>query len=187
MALTYSTNMLAPGTPAPPFELPGVDGRIWRLRDFEGARALVVVFTCNHCPYAQAAEERLIAIQRDYAPKGVRLAAINPNDASRYPEDDFEHMKRRAAEKGYNFPYLRDETQEVARAYRAACTPDVYVFDAEQRLVCQSRIDDDWQDPEKVTRQDLRLVLDAVLAGQPLPFDPVPSMGCSIKWKGEGI
>ena len=187
MALTYSANLLPPGTPAPPFELPGVDGRTWSLDDFSEAKLLVVVFTCNHCPYAKASEQRLVDIQRDYASRGVRLVAINPNDAERYPDDDFEHMKRRAAERGFNFPYLRDESQQVARAYKAACTPDVYVFDAERKLVCQSRIDDNWQEPEKVTRRDLRLILDALLEGRPLPFEPVPSMGCSIKWKGQGL
>ncbi len=187
MALTYSANLLPPGTPAPPFSLPGVDGKTWSLQDFDDARVLVVVFTCNHCPYAQASEQRLIELQRDYAERGVRLVAINPNDASRYPDDDFEHMKRRAADRGFNFPYLRDESQQVARAYRAACTPDIYVFDAARRLVCQSRLDDDWQHPERVTRRDLRLILDALLEERELPFEPVPSMGCSIKWKGEGI
>ena len=183
MALTYSTQLLPPGTPAPPFELPGVDGKTYALEDFANAKVLVVVFTCNHCPYAQAAEDRLVAIQRDYGPRGVQLVAINPNDASRYPDDSFEKMKERSWQKGFNFPYLRDETQQVARAYRAACTPDIYVFGPDRRLVCQTRLDDNWQDPSKVQRHDLREILDAVLEGRPLPFEPVPSMGCSIKWK----
>ncbi len=182
MALAYSKGMPV-GTQAPDFSLPATDGRTYSLKDFQDARALVVVFTCNHCPYAQACEDRLIAIQDDYREKGVQLVAINPNDAENYPEDSFENMVRRAKEKGYNFPYLRDETQEVARAYDAACTPDVFVFGPDRKLVYNGRIDDNWQEPAKVTRQDLRIVLDCVLEGKPIPFDPVPSMGCSIKWK----
>jgi hypothetical protein len=109
--------------------------------------------------------------------------AINPNDATHHPEDSFEAMKVRAAQKGFPFPYLRDETQAVARAYDAACTPDPFVFDAAQRLVYNGRIDDDWKEPAKAKRHDLRRALDAVLAGEPLDFEPVPSMGCSIKWR----
>src|SRR5262249_21211842 len=104
------------------------------------------------------------------------------NDDEGYPEDSFDNMKIRAVEKGFNFPYLRDETQEVARAYNAVCTPDIFVFEASRKLVCMTRVDDNWKEPEKVTRRDLREVLDAALAGKPLPFEPVPSMGCSIKW-----
>ena len=182
MALTYGQGM-GPGTEALPFDLPGVDGRTWSLDDFAEAPALVVVFTCNHCPYAKAYEDRLVAIQRDYADRGVRLVAINPNDDRSHPEDSFEAMKARAAAKGFNFPYLRDESQRVARAYDAACTPDVYLFDADRKLVCQTRIDDDWQHPDEATQPYLRLALDAVLAGRPVPFEPIMPLGCSIKWK----
>ncbi len=182
MALQYSKGM-AVGTPAPDFSLPGVDGSDWSVQSFADAQLLVVVFTCNHCPYAIACEDRLVQLQADYLDRGVRLVAINPNDAERYPGDDFEHMKVRAQEKSFNFPYLRDETQSVARAYDAACTPDIFVFDADRRLVYNGRLDDNWQQPEQVTRHDLREMLDAALAGNALSFDPVPSMGCSIKWK----
>jgi peroxiredoxin len=182
MALEHSKGMPV-GTVAPPFSLPGVDGRTWSLDDFDGAKALVIVFTCNHCPYAKAAEDRLIAIERDYRDRGVRVVAINPNDAANHPEDSFEAMKVRAAEKGFPFPYLRDESQAVARAYDAACTPDPFVFDASRRLAYNGRIDDDWKAPEAATRHDLRRALDALLAGEPLGFTPVPSMGCSIKWR----
>ncbi len=171
------------GTPAPPFSLPGVDGETRTLDSFSDAEVLVVVFTCNHCPYAMACEDRLIAIQRDYADKGVQLVGINPNDDEKYPADSFDAMIARAAEKAFNFPYLRDESQEVARAYDAACTPDIFVFDRDRKLVYNGRIDDNWQQPENVTRQDLRAVLDATLEGKPFDFEPVPSMGCSIKWK----
>ena len=183
MALVRSSG-LPVGTPAPPFSLPGTDGRTWSLDDFADAKVLVVVFTCNHCPYAKACEDRLVALSRDYADAGVRLVAINPNDASTHPEDSFERMVERAEEKGFDFPYLRDETQEVARAYDAACTPDPFVFDAERRLVYNGRIDDSWRDESAVTRRDLRQVIDATLEGRPHGLEEVvPSMGCSIKWK----
>lgn len=182
MALAYSKGMPI-GTPAPAFSLPGVDGRDWSLDSFADATVLVAVFTCNHCPYAKAVEDRLVAIQDDYEGKGVRLVGINPNDDERYPDDSFEAMKVRADEKGFNFPYLRDDTGAVARAYDAACTPDVFVFDRDRRLVYNGRIDDNWQEPRAVTRHDLRLVLDAALAGTAVDFEPIPSMGCSIKWK----
>lgn len=182
MALTYSKGM-ALGTLAPAFSLPGIDDRQHSLESYAKANVLVVVFTCNHCPYAKACEGRLIAIQKDYAAKGVQLVAINPNNAAAYPDDSFEHMKLRAKEKGFNFPYLHDESQEVARAYDAACTPDVFVFDANRKLTYNGRIDDNWQEESKVTRRDLRAAIDATLAKTALPFEAIASMGCSIKWK----
>ena len=182
MPLMHSNGMPL-GTEAPPFALPGTDGKTYSLDSFAEAELLVVVFTCNHCPYAIACEDRLIAIQRDYADKGVQLVGINPNDDENYPDDSFDKMVARAAEKGFNFPYLRDESQEVARAYDAACTPDIFVFDRDRKLVYNGRIDDNWQQPENVTRRDLRAVLDATLEGKPFDFEPVASMGCSIKWK----
>lgn len=182
MALMHSKGMPV-GTAAPPFSLPGVDGETRSLDSFSEAELLVVVFTCNHCPYAMASEDRLIELQRDYAGKGVQIVAINPNDAVNYPDDSFEKMKERAADKGFNFPYLRDESQEVARAYDAACTPDIFVFDKDRKLVYNGRIDDNWKEPDKVTRNDLREVLDAALEGRSVDFEHVPSMGCSIKWK----
>jgi len=171
------------GTPAPHFSLPGVDGKTYSLGSFADAELLVVVFTCNHCPYAKASEDRLIEIHRHYRDRGVELVAINPNDDEKYPDDSFDKMKERAASKGFSFPYLRDESQEVARAYDAACTPDIFVFDRDRKLVYNGRIDDNWQEPEKVTRRDLRAVLDAALEGRTVDFEHVPSMGCSIKWK----
>ena len=182
MALMYSKGMPV-GTAAPGFSLSGVDGKTWSLKDFQDAKALVVVFTCNHCPYAKACEDRLIALQADYQTKGVRLVAINPNDASRYPDDSFEAMKERSQEKGFNFPYLVDTSQEVAKAYDAVCTPDIFVFDGARELVYNGRLDNNWQEPDKVTQQDLRMVLDAILAGSEHGLDVKPSMGCSIKWR----
>jgi peroxiredoxin len=181
--VAYSNGM-AVGTPAPPFSLPGIDGKTYSLASFAEAETLVVVFTCNHCPYAKAVEARLVALQNDYRARGVELCAINPNDARAYPEDSLPKMVERALQRGFNFPYLRDESQEVARAYDAACTPDIFVFDRQRKLVYNGRFDDNWQDVNKVRSQDLRRALDALLAGRALDFDPVPSMGCSIKWKG---
>lgn len=182
MALLESHSM-ALGTPAPGFTLLGIDGETWSLGSFAGARALVVVFTCNHCPYAVAAETRLVELQAHYRGQGVRVVAINPNDAERYPADDVEAMKRRADERRFNFPYLVDATQEVARAYDAVCTPDIYVFDAQLELAYHGRLDDNWQDEAKVTRRDLWEAVGAIVAGRELGFAPVPSIGCSIKWK----
>ncbi len=182
MALTYSKGMPI-GTRAPQFALPGTDGKTYSLDTFADAKVLVIIFTCNHCPYAKASEDRFIAIQKDYADKGVTLVAINPNDATRYPDDSLEHMKIRATEKNFNFPYLCDETQQVARAYDAACTPDIFVFDAQRKLVYNGRMDDNWKEPEQVRRHDLRTAIDCALQGNPVTFDPIPSMGCSIKWK----
>lgn len=181
MALVHSKGM-ALGTPAPSFSLPGVDGKTWTLDDLADAEALVVVFTCNHCPYAKAAEDRLVALQSELGPR-VRFVAINPNDAERYPADSFDAMKTRAKEKSFNFPYLFDESQEVAKAYDAACTPDIFVFDRERKLTYNGRLDDDWKVPANVTRHDLRDAIEATLKGAPLGFEPVAAMGCSIKWK----
>ena len=170
------------GAPAHDFTLTATDGRPWTLADFAGAKALLLVFTCNHCPYALAVEERLIAIAREFAPQGLRMALICSNDAEKYPEDSFVNMQRRAAEKVYPFPYLHDETQQVARAYGAVCTPDPFLFDAELKLVYHGRVDDHWTDPAAVTKHELRDAIAAVLAGkQPAPAKP--AMGCGIKWK----
>jgi peroxiredoxin len=181
--VAYSKGM-PEGTKAPSFSLPGVDGQTYSLDSFRDARLLVVIFTCNHCPYAQALEPRFIELQRDYAERGVRLVAINPNDARAYPDDDFPHMQELARKNGWNFPYLRDESQSVARAYDAACTPDIFVFDGDRALRYNGRLDDNWQDPGKVKQRDLRRALDALLAGKPIDFSVSPALGCSIKWKG---
>lgn len=182
MPLLHSNGM-AVGTPAPDFSLPGVDGKSHGLADFADAPALVVVFTCNHCPYAIAAEDRLVELANQFEGKAA-FVAINPNDAARYPADDFASMQKRAAEKAFPFPYLHDETQEVARAYDAACTPDLFVFDSKRELVYNGRLDDNWQDPSAVKHEDLRAVLEATVEGKPHGLaEVVPSMGCSIKWK----
>ena len=172
------------GEKARDFRLPGVDGKYHRLFGENGGhKAVVVVFTCNHCAYAQAYEERLITLQREYAPKGVQVLAVNSNDASAYPEDDLERMKLRAAKKQFNFPYLRDELQLVAKAFGAECTPEVYMLDSTFTLRYNGRIDDNWQHPEAVTSQDLRQALDKLLAGKRITKPLSHAIGCSVKWK----
>ncbi len=182
MALAYSKG-LPLGTRAPDFSLPGTDGRTYSLASFADAPVLVVLFTCNHCPYAQATETRFIALAKEVALRGVRFVAISSNDASRYPADSFEAMKQRAELCAYPYPYLYDETQAVARAYDAACTPDIFVFDKERTLVYNGRLDDNWKDPAAVTRQELRMAIEATLSGRSIDWKIEPSMGCSIKWK----
>ncbi len=171
------------GDPAPDFTLPGVDGEVYGLERFATKALLIVVFSCNHCPYVQAYEDRLIAIQREYGPRGVQVVAINANDARRYPEDSFEAMQARAAAKSYNFPYVHDETQAVAYAYRAAHTPELFVFDRDRRLAYTGKIDDNWQQPAAVLRPYLREALDALLAGRRPAEAVTHAIGCSIKWR----
>ena len=171
------------GTPIIDFSLPATDGKTYSPVDFSDKKVLVVIFMCNHCPYIKAVIDRLIAIQSDYADKGVQLVGINSNDAEEYPEDSFDAMKEWVKEKEINFVYCQDESQEVAKAYQAQCTPDIFVFDAEKKLAYHGRVDDDWQEEDKVTQKDLRAALDAILAGTPVPEPQQPSMGCSIKWK----
>lgn len=182
MALTYSNGMPL-DTIAPPFKLQGTDGVEYSLDSFADSDVVVIVFTCNHCPYAQAVEGRLIAFQEDFMSRGVQLVAINSNDADAYPADAFEAMKQRVKEKRYNFPYLVDPTQAVARAYDAACTPDIFVFDGDRKLRYNGRFDDNWQDPRAVTQRDLHRAVECVLSDRPIDFKAVPSMGCNIKWK----
>ena len=171
------------GDSAPEFRLKGIDGKLHSLVDVRGQKITVVAFTCNHCPYVRAYEDRLIAIQRDYYPKGVRFAAINANDDEKYPDDSFEKMIQRAEQKGYNFPYLRDESQEAARAYGSQRTPEVFVFDHSLKLLYHGAVDDNWEHPERVTRNHLREALDAVIHGQEPAITETQPVGCSIKWK----
>jgi peroxiredoxin len=172
------------GNKAPSFSnLPATDGKSYSLDSFKDSKAVVVSFTCNHCPYAQAYEDRFIALANEYTPKAVAFVAINPNDDVNYPDDNFENMKARAAEKHFPFPYLRDESQEVAKAYGAVCTPHLFVLDASRNLVYEGRIDDNWKQPAQVKSQDLRNAIEDVLAGRPVKTPNTNPMGCSIKWK----
>lgn len=172
------------GDQAPGFHLPGVDGRMYRLEDFSEKPVLVVIFSCNHCPYVQAYEDRMVAIQRDYQQRGVQLVAINANDEVKYPEDRLEEMVTRATAKQFNFPYLRDASQEVARAYGATHTPHLFVFDADRRLRYTGKIDDNWQNPAAVKRHYLRDALEALLRGSAPAEAQTHAIGCTIKWAG---
>ena len=169
------------GAKAPDFDLPGVDGRRYSLSSFTNKPILVVIFSCNHCPYVVAYEDRMISIQRDYSGKGAQLVAINSNDEKAYPADDFPSMVARAREKGFNFPYLRDETQEVVDAYSAVCTPHVFAFDKGRTLRYRGRIDDS-KDPSAVKSHDLRNALDDMIKGASVRVPDTRPFGCSIKW-----
>ncbi len=184
MAMTPST-MLPLGTAAPDFRLPQADGtRTVALDDFQGAPALLVVFLCNHCPYVQHLRVPLADLIREYQAQGVAAVGINSNDFEAYPDDRPELMVREQAEFGYTFPYLVDASQEVARSYQAACTPDFFVFDVERKLAYRGQFDAGRPGrPVNNPGADLRAALDAVLAGQPVPPDQKPSLGCNIKWK----
>jgi peroxiredoxin len=183
MALTPST-MLPLGTVAPGFQLPDTDGKTVSLDDFAGAPALLVAFICNHCPYVKHVCHELARLGKDYQDKGVAVVGISANDAVLYPDDSPAMMAKEKAEVGYTFPYLYDETQQVALAYKAACTPDFYVFDRDQKLVYRGQLDGSRPgNPTPVTGKDLRTALDAVLAGHPVSDDQRPSLGCNIKWK----
>lgn len=173
------------GQPAPDFDLPGVDGRRYGLASFKDAKVLVVAFTCNHCPYVVNSEPRILQFHADYAPRGVALVAINSNETENHPADSFEHMVARAKEKGYGFPYLRDESQEVARAYGALRTPHYYVFDAQRQLRYTGRMDDNPRNPGMEKTRELRDAVDAVLAGKEPPVTKTNPIGCNVKWKGK--
>jgi peroxiredoxin len=192
--------MVPLGTPAPDFDLPdtrrGHEGRRVRLADFAGAPALLVMFLCNHCPYVKWLRDPLAALVREYQAKGLAAVAISANDAAAYPDDAPDKMTLEAAAadsgRGYVFPYLYDESQAVARAYRAACTPDFFLFDRHHRLAYRGQFDDSRPTGRStpapgaglpVTGADLRAALDAVLAGRPAPARQLPSLGCNIKWK----
>jgi len=165
------------------FDLPGVDDRPHSYADYSGKRAVVVIFSCNHCPYVRAWEDRMVQIQADYGGKGVQLIAINSNDAAKYPDDSFAKMKERAREKHFNFPYLYDETQELPRAYGAERTPEVFLFDEKETLRYHGTIDDNYDDPSAVKTKYLRNALEAVLDGESPPIAETRPVGCTIKWK----
>lgn len=173
------------GSTAPDFTLRDVvSQQERRLDDLRGARATVVMFICNHCPYVKHVNPELIAVARAYVDRGVGFVAINANDADQYPDDGPDRMAEVATDLGYPFPYLHDQTQEVARAYGAACTPDLFVYDADLALAYRGRLDASTPgNGEPLTGADLRAALDALLDGRPVPADQVPSMGCSIKWR----
>jgi peroxiredoxin len=183
MALTPST-MLPLGTTAPDFRLPDTSGKTVSPADFKDATALLVIFMCNHCPYVVHIRAGLAQLARDYAPKRVAIVGINSNDVKNYPADSPAKMKDEVNAAGYIFPYLYDETQSVAKAYRAACTPDIYLFDKNRKLVYRGQFDASRPgNGIPVTGKDLRAALDAVLAGKPVSPNQKSGIGCNIKWK----
>lgn len=165
------------------FSLVGVDDKTYSLSDFQTAKYLALVFSCNHCPYVVASEREYIELQTEYGPKGFQFVAINTNSANPdYPSDSFENMKKRAAEKNFNFPYLDDATQEISRAYGAGRTPEVYLFDAKRKLVYHGRINDNPRNLDEITRHDLKIALDELLEGNPISMPVNTALGCSIKF-----
>lgn len=182
--ITHSgPDTLKPGSKGPDFLLPATDGKNYTLANFAAAKLVVLNFTCNHCPYAQAYEDRFVALVKEFGPQGVAFAAISSNDAKAYPADSFDHMKQRATEKGWTYPYLYDESQSVAHAYGAVCTPHLFILDGARKLAYEGRIDDNWKNPAAATAHDLRDALEALLAGKPAPKPQTNPMGCSMKWK----
>lgn len=182
MARTPST-MLPLGTPAPAFSLMNVDGQMVTLSDMADDPALLVIFMCNHCPFVIHLADALAEFAAEYMPKGLAVVGINSNDVANYPADSPEQMVHEAQNRGYQFPYLYDETQEVAQAYHAACTPDFFLFDKERKLVYRGQFDDSRPDSGiPITGRDLRAAVDAVLADQTPSPDQKPSIGCNIKW-----
>ena len=178
------SRMLELGTPAPPFALPDPTGTLHRLEDFAGAPALLVAFLCNHCPYVKHIVDGFAGFAREYGGKGLAIVAINPNDAEAYPDDAPPAMAKVSAAHGFTFPYLYDDTQSVALAYQAICTPDFFLFDGDRRLAYRGQFDDSRPNSGiPVTGASLRAAADAVLQGRPVPGDQFPSVGCSIKWK----
>ncbi len=183
MARTPST-MLPLGTVAPAFRLPDANGNFVSIENAEDAPAILVIFLCNHCPFVIHVRYEIARLTAEYRAKGVVIFGINSNDAKKYPDDSPERMREEAARVGYTFPYLFDETQEVAKAYRAACTPDFFLFDRDRRLVYRGQMDGARPGNDvPVTGEDLRAALDAVLRGDPVSEEQFPSLGCNIKWK----
>jgi peroxiredoxin len=181
--MAASSLMVPLGTPAHDFELPSFDGTAVKLADLDG-RALLVMFLCNHCPYVRHVERRLAEVVAGYAARDVAAVAINSNDLDAYPEDGPDGMAEQARRAGFGFPYLLDEGQQVAAAYRAMCTPDLFVYGADRRLAYRGAFDDSTpRNGRPVTGDLLRDALDRVLAGQPVPEPHRPSMGCSLKWR----
>lgn len=181
MALTFTPDPEI-GFACPDFDLPSVEGGRFKRDDFRESAALVVMFICNHCPYVKAVEDRILTLARDLSSQSVQFVAICSNDPSEYEEDSFENLKKRWTEKSYPFPYLHDSQQTVAKSFGAVCTPDFFVFGSDRKLAYRGRLDDNWKEPAKVTRRELRSAIERVLAGQPPMERQHPAMGCSIKW-----
>ena len=173
------------GTRAPAFKLPGIDGKEHGLADYANSKVVVLAFTCNHCPAAIGAQDRIIALQREYGPKGVQVVAINSNEDEGHPTDSFDHMVERAKEKGFNYPYLRDRSQDVAKAYGAQRTPHFFVLDSDRKVVYSGRMDDNPYEEGKQKTSELRDALDQFLAGKQVTVKPTDPIGCNTKWWGK--
>ena len=173
------------GKGPPDFNLPGVDGKHYSSASFKDAKVLVIMFTCNHCPYVIGSEDRMLAFYRDYAPKGVAMIGINSNETVGHPTDSFEHMKTHAAEKKFPWPYVRDDSQEVALAYGALRTPHYYVFDQERKLRYTGRMDDNPRNPGQEKTHELRDAVDDLLAGRAVRVPLTNPIGCNVKWSGK--
>lgn len=173
------------GQEAPDFKLPGVDGKTYTLSDFADSKLLIVLFSCNHCPYVIGSEDRMNELYATYCPKGVSMAVINSNEIENHPTDSFQHMLQRSEEKGFQFPYLRDESQQIALVYGALRTPHFYVFDDLRKLRYTGRMDDNPLEPGKQTTHELADALDALLEGKDPPVAVTNPIGCNIKWAGK--
>jgi len=171
------------GLPAPDFNLIGVDDKNYSLGSFADKEALIIIFSCNHCPYVKAYEGRMKQIEEDFSGRGAAVVAINSNDAVNYPEDSFEEMKKRAESENFNFVYLRDEVQSTAKSYNATHTPEIFLFDKERKLAFHGKIDDNWQEPDKVVNNYLRDALDELIEGEEISVPETFTIGCTIKWK----
>ncbi len=178
-----ATKTLSISSKLPEFNLKGTDGKLYSAGSFPTANALVIIFSCNHCPYVQAYEGRMIDIQNKYKKKGVHLMAINSNDDVTYPDDSFENMKKRASDRNFNFPYLRDSDQSIAKAFDATHTPEIFVFNKNYKLVYHGKIDDNWQEPDKAVNHYLEDALDELLESKEISVPETYSIGCTIKWK----
>jgi peroxiredoxin len=173
------------GSQAPDFDLPGVDGKKYSLANFKDAKVLIVLFTCNHCPYVIGSEDRINKFYADYAPRGVAMIGINSNETENHPTDSFQHMKQKAKEKSLRYPYLRDDSQAVALAYGALRTPHFYVFDAQRKLRYTGRMDDNPRNPGQEKTHELRDAMEAILAGKAPAVPLTNPIGCNVKWKGQ--
>ncbi|QDK38545.1 thioredoxin family protein [Bdellovibrio sp. NC01] len=182
MALTF-TPFAELGSDCPQFTLPAIDGKTYSSKDFANGKPLVVMFICNHCPYVQAIEDRLIQLGTDLKKDAINVVAICSNDAADHPEDSFENLQKRAQEKHYPFVYLHDESQDVAKAFGAVCTPDYFVYDGNLKLSYRGRLDDSWKDASKVTKRELYDAVQTLAKGAKVSDEQTASMGCSIKWK----
>lgn len=182
MALHYS-NLENLNSQIYGFFLKGIDGKFYSPSQYEDKEIIVIAFICNHCPYVKSIAKRISELQRKFEHRGVQLIAINSNDPETYPEDSFDKMIEFSEKHKFTFPYLIDETQEIAKKYDAICTPDIYVYDKDRKLKYRGRFDDNWKEEEKVIEKDLEKAVNYLLEGKEIDFEQVPSMGCSIKWK----